>query len=268
MQASQITAVYSPHGDGLRSLVACHLALAGQGPGLLVDLAAPYPALTGLLDATPTKSWLDLLAVAHELSPDLLDRALTPCQPHGHLLAAPGPDESGRPSSGQLQNILSQAKERFKRIVLDLSPDSDETLQAALGLADVIYLLVRADITGLRQGSQAMAFLDRAGQRSRVRLLLAATALPKAVTAQEVETFLGPVAAILPWDPIALTEALNLGTPLMLRSGPLRTALQQLASGQVTPAASQGAGWSRATGLLRQAIKSATGPRPIPGASR
>lgn len=267
MQASQITAVYSPHGDGLRSLVACHLALAGEGSGLLVDLGAPYPALTGLLDATPTKSWLDLLAVAHELSPDLLDRALTPCQPHGHLLAAPGAETTARPSSSQLQNILIQAQARFKRIVLDLSPGTDETIQGALGLADVIYLLVRADITGLRQGSQAMAFLDQAGQRSRVRLLLAATALPKAVTTKEVEAFLGPVAAILPWDPIALTEAMNLGSPLMLRTGPLQAALHQLTS-EVMPTESQGTGWSRATGLLRQAIKSATGPRPIPGASR
>jgi Flp pilus assembly CpaE family ATPase len=215
-----LTAVCSPNDDIQRTLLSIHLAAPD---GLLIDFGFPCGGLDVLLDVTPQKSWADLLPVAHELTADLLERATTPCPGTGGLLAAPS--TVGSPPAGLVSSLIAQARERYDRVIIDVSPASPDLWHASLQDADQIALVIRGDVPGVVAGQRCLGWMRQIGVAERIRLVVASTAPPTAVSPDEVAASLGPIFAWLPWDPETVAYARNLGQPGRLPRSPLRTAL-------------------------------------------
>ena len=227
MSNSLITAVFSPHDEISRSLLAIHL---GRPDSLLIDLGLPFGGLDTLLNVFPEKSWADLVPVAHDMSSDLLSRAVTPIERHGGLLAAPALAATSEGlTPAVIGALLARARERYDRIVLDVSPALREAQLTALTLADRIALVVRADIPGLVIGQRCLAWLHGLGLRDRVRIVTTATVPPAPVSAHEIAQALGPVFASLPWDPAVTARARNLGEPWRSTVSPIGQALAETA---------------------------------------
>ena len=206
MSNSLITAVFSPHDEVSRSLLAIHL---GRPDSLLIDLGLPFGGLDTLLNVFPEKSWADLVPVAHDLSSDLLARAVTPIERHGGLLAAPTlATASEGLTSTVIGALLARARERYERIVIDVSPSLREAQLTALTLADRIALVVRADIPGLVIGQRCLTWLHSLGLRERVRVVTAATVPPAPVSAQEAAKALAETASRWEqdWSSMPLSE--------------------------------------------------------------
>ncbi|MBC7545050.1 MAG: hypothetical protein H7338_20180 [Candidatus Sericytochromatia bacterium] len=243
MSISQLTAVFSPSDEISRSLLTVHLA----GPeALMIDFGLPFGALDTLLNVVPAKTWSDLLPIAHDLTAELLAPAVTPAGGHGGLLAAPPPAETEALTPAHVTALLTTAREGHDRIVMDISAAWRASQITALSLADCIAFVVRADIPGLVTGQRCLALLKHLGLRERVRLVVAATPPPMAVSHAEIADLLGPIHAVLPWDPAAVIRTRNLGEP-RLGTGPMRQALADIALG-----------WEPAPGVSGQPVGAST----------
>lgn len=226
-----VTAVFSPQGGAGCTFLATHLAFSShKGRQLLVDLAVPFGCADLVLDVTPQKSWADLIPVAHELSGPLIERASTAVLERGELLAAPPLFTPQVMPAATLRAVLHTGRQHYQHIVLDLPGQLQEPTQTALQEADHIALVLRLDLPGLYRSQKALQLFEQWGVRPKVRLIGMETPHPKALHRGEIESLIGPLWAVLPWEPEATTKAINLGDPFKLKARRMEEALERLTS--------------------------------------
>ncbi len=203
--------------------VACGLARRMPDRVLLIDaslqlgvcaVALDLESSTTLADAARERDRLDE-TLLRELSPRHSCGLRVLASPHGPLDAADVDDEA-------LARVLAIARRAFDFVVVDTLPMVDGAMLTLLDSADRIFLVNQGtvpDVIGAARLVQTLDELDVGPQRRRIVLNRNTPRFAGSLTAAEVGDRLGQdVDYEIPHDKRVLT-ALNLGEPLVLRSG-------------------------------------------------
>lgn len=215
----QLVAVFGPKGGSGSSTVAVNLAvLLAADPALsvaLVDLDLQFGDIGVLLDLRSPNSIVDLLDRGR-LEPEVLSETFVR---HASgvraLLAPPRIRDMATVDPLKVEQALQQLRDHFDVIVCDLWSNLDELTARVLGGADRILLVTKPDLPALRSASRLFAapeFIHAADSR----LLVIANRFPakNGLSESQIAEALGhPIAATIPADGAAMTEAANRGIP-------------------------------------------------------
>jgi pilus assembly protein CpaE len=191
----RVIAVYGARGGTGTTFIASQLAasLADRGQACaLVDLDASFADLTIALGIDGrVRTIADLVPVAGELGPDHLEEALFR-HPRGFsvLLAPSDPALDDSPSPELYTAGIALLANAFEVVVLHVPRRIDVLVQAALGMADEVVLVVSPDLFSLHAARRVIAALDLNHRTDRCRVLLN-PAVRNAFGRREVERVLG-----------------------------------------------------------------------------
>ena len=238
-----ITVAGAKGGSGC-STIALHLALAAASVGrgrsvCLVDFDLQSGDIGVMLDLTHRRSVFDLLDVAHELSPRVLEDTLYVHQSGLRVLLAPEDGEQEEDvTAPAARRILGALKSNFDVVVVDVGSIVTEANAVAVDMADRVLMIATPDVPSLRaanrllglwnrleirdlksnKGDEVLIVLNRAHRDSEVQPDLARKVLE------------APLAhSVLPSGFRDLEPALNTGVPARLAEGSLRKAIVALA---------------------------------------
>jgi pilus assembly protein CpaE len=240
----QLVAISGAKGGAGCSMVALHLALsataAGRGRSVcLVDFDLQSGDMGILLDLSHRRSVFDLLDVAHELSPRVLEDALYVHESGLRVLLAPEYGEQEEDvTAPAARRILGALKSNFDVVIVDVGSVITEANAVAIDMADRVLMVATPDVPSLRaanrliemwnrleirspkadKGSEVLIVLNRAHRDSEVQPDL----VRKVVEAPLAHT-------ILPAGFRDLEPAVNTGVPGRLSDGSLRTSIAGLA---------------------------------------
>lgn len=217
--------------------VAVHTALlAASSAGkrvCLVDMDLQSGDVVHLLEIAHRRSVVDLVEVADDLTPSLLQDALFLHSSGLHVLLAPAEGERGEDvTTRAARRILSALKTRFDVVVVDAGTVMTAAGTAAVEMADKVLLTVTPDVLALRAAKRQIRLWDRlqALKSDDVVVVLNQTSRSSDVQPDVAKRVIkAPMAATaLPADYKALQPAINTGDPALLADGPLRRALVDL----------------------------------------
>jgi pilus assembly protein CpaE len=240
----QLVAVAGAKGGTGCSTVALNLALsttaAGRGRSVcLVDFDLQSGDIGILLDLSHRRSVHDLLDVAHELSPRVLEDALYVHQSGLRVLLAPENGEQEEDvNAPAARRILGGLKSNFDVVIVDVGTVVTEANAVAIDMADRVLMVSTPDVPSLRaanrllelwnrleirapksdKGSEVLIVLNRAHRDSEVQPDL----VRKVVEAPLAQT-------VIPAGFRDLEPAVNTGVPSRLSDGSLKGSFTGLA---------------------------------------
>lgn len=171
-----------------------------------------------LLDLEPQRDWGDVARNFDRLDNVLLDSLLLEVAPGYRLLAAPeDPVEAEEVHSEHVKTTIDYLARSHAYVILDLGTGLDDRALAAMDLAELLLLVVEPTVVGLKAGVRKVNLSDRLGHdRDKVRTIVNRADFKGAVLPKEVEAIMNrPAMAWLPNDFFALTEAGNMGRPVL-----------------------------------------------------
>ena len=232
----QVIAVTGGVGSPGRTTLAINLAAAlGAGAAtVLVEADLCAPAIAAYLDRDPTRNPCTLahavredarlwdVALADELQPIGPERIST-------LVLCGPPRREMRASIGPavIEQLISELSHHFRWVVLDVGPDvhgmdsAATAHRAALVRAHQVLLVSGADLVALWHARTALDQLERLVgiEPRRVNLVLNRHDPRFHHSRHEVEWHLGaPVAAVIPFDHMAMQRATSAQLPVVLDS--------------------------------------------------
>lgn len=220
-----LVALYSPTGGIGVSTTAVNLAvrLGGDLPNqvALVDLKPAPSDLALMLDLKPQYTLDDVCRASQRLDRRMLDGAMVRHSSGIHVLAQTGYPADG----GLLPNLLTRQAVRqvcsllrrmYRFVVLDLAHTLDEEQIEAMRLSNLVGLIARADVPGLRRARWALDTAAGLGvERDRFRLVLNRFGQSGQVDLDKVEEILAiKVFQRIPEDHRAVNRAVNRGVPI------------------------------------------------------
>jgi len=233
-RAGGVIAIAGGAGSPGRTTVAINLAaaLGSGGSTVLVEADLCAPAVAAFLDRDPSRNVCTLahavrddarmwgVALADELQP------LGPPPVSSVVLCGP-PKREMRASINPplMEQLLRELAQRYRWVIVDvghelLGPDAAAaTHRAVLARAHHVLLVTAADLIGLWHARTALEQLERliGLERARVSLVLNRHDARFHHSRQEVQWHLGaPVAAVIPFDYVAVQRALAAQRPLVL----------------------------------------------------
>lgn len=197
----------------------------------LVDLNTQLGDAALSLGLEPKFSVLDALESSTRLDRDFLAALLT--QHRSGLSVLGGPD-SYDPSRARnhygLETLFELLGQSFSYTVLDAGAGGEYT-SAAVQRADLVYLVIQADVPTLRNAQRLIAhFNSTIGAAPRMELVLNRVGAKEQLTESQVENTLGAkVRWSVPNDFRRIRDALNRGVPLADNSSPVSNALANMA---------------------------------------
>ena len=230
-----VIAVAGGHGSPGRTTVAVALAAAfgAVAPTVLVDADTTSPSVAAQLDADPTRS-LFMLAHAEPTTgrewARALESELQPLarrSPRGVILCGvPKPEMRGAVSPGFFERCISELRQRYRYVVLDVGAELSGPLadlhRAALGLAERVLFVAATDPVGLWRAKVALDALRTAAPGPWVAEDGLALVLNRHDRRHhhgrgEIEWNLRvPAAAVVPFDQAGAQRSLADARPLML----------------------------------------------------
>jgi pilus assembly protein CpaE len=240
----QMVAVSGAKGGAGCSTVALHLALSattgGRGRSVcLVDFDLQSGDIGILLDLSHRRSVFDLLDVAHELSPRVLEDALYVHQSGLRVLLAPEAGEQEEDvTAPAARRILGALKSNFDIVIVDVGSVVTEANAVAIDMADRVLMVATPDVPSLRAANRLLEMWNRlevrspkANKGSEVLIVLNRAHRDSDVQPDLVRKVVeAPLAhTILPAGFRDLEPAVNTGVPGRLTDGSLRTSLAGLA---------------------------------------
>jgi pilus assembly protein CpaE len=197
----------------------------------LVDLNTQLGDTALSLGLEPKFSILDALESAHRLDYDFLSALLVEHSSGLSVLAGPDSFDPTRATGGEsLTTLLDLLGQTFAYTVLDAGVGGEFT-SAAVQRADLVYVVVQADVPTLRNAQRLIAhFQDSVGSAPRMELVLNRVGAKDQLSESQVEQTLGAkVKWSIPNDFRRLQDALNRGVPLAENDSPVSTALTTMA---------------------------------------
>ena len=207
-EPGRIVAVYGPRGGVGTTFVATNLAGAFARSGstaLLVDLDLEFADVTAAIGlawkASELASVVDLAPVLEELDAEHLDRVVQGHDAGFRVLLGPNTGGSQPPlTPAQVAALARVAGSQFDAVVLHLPRALDPGTVAALGVADVIAMVVTLDVMALRDARRALDVLSAQGLQEKCRLVLNRV-LRGEVVPDDAERVLGmPPTAVIRFD--------------------------------------------------------------------
>ena len=168
----QLVAVAGAKGGTGCSTVALHLALsataAGRGRSVcLVDFDLQSGDIGILLDLSHRRSVFDLIDVAHELSPRVLEDALYVHQSGLRVLLAPENGEQEEDvTAPAARRILGALKSNFDVVIVDVGTVITEANAVAIDMADRVLMIATPDVPSLRAANRLLEMWNRLEIRS------------------------------------------------------------------------------------------------------
>lgn len=202
------------------SLVACNLgvALSQRGGCILVDLNPVRGCDDLLLGLEPSRTWVDLLPVAAELTQSHLRKALFPGPASLQLLAAP-PTPVGAESSSQTAELIRSLKPFSRWLILDLPSGDLGSFLTIARRCDLFLLVSTADAPALR-ACRRLLEASRAERPSWTALAINQIGRGHPAHPKALARSLGlPIAGALPPDMRAVGNQLAFGHPAALDRG-------------------------------------------------
>ena len=233
----RVITIFSLRGGVGVSTLATNLAGALRTPQTpnvtLIDLSPNSGHIALQLRTRPQHSWLQLLN-QKDPTPSAI-RSLLISHPSGiNLLAAPTtPTYNDYLSEPQIETIIETLRGRAEFVVIDAPPTLTPMGIGALKVADLIAVVMTADIASIQTTSATLKVLVDLGiSGQKVHLLLNNPSNQQGLSKSMVERALRrPVSFVIAFD-AAQTRALARGTPLALENAnsPLPAAMQRMAN--------------------------------------
>ncbi|WP_176953050.1 AAA family ATPase [Belnapia rosea] len=232
-RGSQVVAVCGVRGGSGATTIAVNLAvqLAEQGRGhvALLDLHLRGGTAGLMLGVRPGTGLRVALEQPDRADALFLDRVGIPISDRLRLIAAEEPMESEPlPAESAVQAVLTQLRQRFNIVVVDLPMPPGPAERAVLAAARHSLLVLGPDIAGIRD-ALALRKLAATMGSSRSTIVLNRSGLPGGLKPKLVEEGLGaPPDVVIPDLPRHLPRAANLGQPASRENAVLRRALAPL----------------------------------------
>ena len=239
----QMIAVAGGKGGVGCTTVALHLALgaASNGRGrsvCLVDFDLQSGDVATLLDLTYRRTVFDLLDVANELSPRVLEDALYAHQSGLRVLLAPEEGEQEENiTAPAARRILGALKSNFDIAVVDVGSVVTEANAVAVDMADRVLVVTTPDVPALRASNRLLGMWNRleirdhrSNESDEVMVVLNRAHRDSEVQPDLVRKVVeAPLAGtVLPSGWRDIEAAANTGAPARLNDSSLRTALGAL----------------------------------------
>ena len=236
--AGRMVAVHGLRGGAGATSIAVNLAVMlcklWGTPIPLLDLAMPVGVCDSMLNL-PATNRLDTLAPKplDEIDADVVDAYLTDHGSGVRLLAGfDDPVFSEQLTDRLVTFLLEQLRQANRYVVMDLAHDLAPPTLAALDQADVIALPITPDLNSVRLAVAALGVFKALGYDKDIELIFNQTMAKPGLSRAQIEKAIGrPLRLQLPLSESAVTNAINVGTPLMMAAAdsPLNSAIEDLA---------------------------------------
>src|SRR5215831_12876319 len=171
---ARVFVVSNAKGGAGATTVAVNTAVALQeshGGVLLVDFALLGHAALHLNVRTQF-GVTDALQNLHRMDPSLLQGLMTSCKNGLQLLAGPQEPHHAAPTAAELAKLFDLLVSQFRYVVVDCSNRMDQTARLLCDLSNAVLIVAQADVVSLWSAGRLRSFLEEAGGRDRVRLVL------------------------------------------------------------------------------------------------
>lgn len=216
-KSGRLTAVWGPKGGSGASVIAAHLAGASARAGrktLLIDLDLDHgDQLVVLPPDGDTKTVLDLLRVANELTPSVIDQ-IAYSHPAGFkvIYSPASPGESDLVKSADLASALRLARESTGHLIVDVASGVHELAVTVSEEATTLVLVVTCDVLSLKRGRDGLRLLRSSGiDPSKISVIVNAYTAGGEISVKDVEAVLGRPVALTVRGDAGLATAPNRG---------------------------------------------------------
>ena len=242
--------IYSPKGGTGCSTLAANLAIAmaqtTSNKVALVDASLQFGDTDVLLNLQSTQTIIDATKRIDELDSDLLS-VLMSTHPSGiKVLAAPSsPVDSDTISPEAYKKVLGRLQQAFDYVVLDTWSYLDDTVLAAIDLAERILIVMTPEISCIKSTKQFFEIAEALEfPLDRVDLILNKVYPRDGIRAEQIENSMKhKISAQFEFEPQATRQAVNQGQPVIaaqpnhpLSQGFLHLAQQEVALMEPQPA--------------------------------
>lgn len=222
----RIFAVFGCKGGVGTTTIAANLAIAlydkkKDREVALIDADLSFGDLALHMNVPPVHTISDLVSYTHELDDSLLAQVMVE-HPSGVklLLGPPRPERAEEVSATLMTAVLDVAARNFDYIVVDTQRVYNSNTLVVLDKADVVLLVLTADIGALRNASLFLTLAESLGYpRNKVMPILNGVGVPMGIEMRDVRRVLGGK------DPVAIdsggmevAKSANKGEPVMLSS--------------------------------------------------
>ncbi|MBN1890196.1 MAG: response regulator [Thermoflexales bacterium] len=232
-----VVAVVGSKGGVGTSVVTVNLALALHSAGhkvAVMDASLEFSNVGVLLNLQASRSIGDLIQVADEIDPELVENTLTP-HPSGvkAMLAPASPEMAELVTAELLKSILHELSALFDFVIVDTPKSLHERVLTIMDEAERVVLLSMPDIPTLKNTRDLFGVLDALKYpSSKMVFVLNKMDRRAGITAKDVSDNLKhPVAVEIPLDEAIVMSSINRGIPFVAdqRAKPVARALIQLA---------------------------------------
>ena len=208
-------------GKTMMSMALAHLLSAGSDRVVLADLDSQFGKVAGSLQLRPTASAYECLfddsgrrydrrLVAEHVPDALVDAPAG----FGVLAAPPDPVHGDAITGEDVTTLVGALRRSCDAVVLDCPAGLGEKTLAALDRADHHIVVTQIDVPAIANLRSYLDTLERLGVEPTSQSVVLNKEIPASgVTGRDVEQVMGPVAGILPFEPL-VARALNDGLPV------------------------------------------------------
>lgn len=205
-------------------------ALAEQGKQVvLVDLDLQFGDASLFMNASPTRTVLDLVQESAEIDPDVLDRYLTKVENGLHLLAGPKrPEQAEYVSPSHVRVILQSLRKKFEYVIVDTSPLANDVFFAIMETSDDCYMVHTLNLAVLKNNRMLLDLFAELGyDTSEMKHLLNRANSKNGLKVKDVNKVLKTdIIWEMDNDYQFVETSINEGTPFVIRDKQHRLAKQ------------------------------------------
>lgn len=237
-RGGKLLLVYSPKGGTGCSMLATNLAVAlGKLTGkkvVLVDTSLQFGDVGVLLNLPGSPNLTDATSKINSLDAELMGAILAPHPSGIRVLPAPSSPEMAEAIAAEdIKAILSFLRANNDYVIVDTWSYLDDTVLAAMDLADRLLLVVTPEIPSIKSAKQffevaeALTFSD-----DRIDLVLNKVIPRDGIRPEQLESSIRhQIQCQIPFDAKTVRQACNQGQPFVLSepNSPLTEAIQNLA---------------------------------------
>jgi pilus assembly protein CpaE len=205
------------------------LARAGKADVLLIDLHVGHGDAALLLGVEPRFSVIDALENVHRVDESFFGSVVEKTKAGVDLLGSSDRMLAGGIDAERVRALLDFAATQYRYTVLDI-PRSDVTLLDALEVTSTVVVVTSQELPSLRSAGRLAHMLRARYGAARVMAVMNRFDRRSEIGHADVERVIGDsVKHLIPSDYQMALQALNVGRPVALDTGPLADSFRTLA---------------------------------------